>query len=133
MPTKFRDLEKLLKAEGYRFDHATGSHSTYVHPTEAKLVVPFSWWQYGDCAGYTEVDPEAGGAQIMASYTATVERAGDGSWTAALFSEDAIVLGAGATKEEALESLRQGILGALAPGETLPESAIELVNIEVGV
>jgi predicted RNase H-like HicB family nuclease len=54
----------------------------------------------------------------MAKYTATVEQAGDGSWTAAIISEHTI-LGAGSTKEEALENLREGILGEIAHGQTL--------------
>jgi predicted RNA binding protein YcfA (HicA-like mRNA interferase family) len=41
MPTKFRDLVKLLKDDGWEFDHATGSHYTYKHLTKGRLTVPF--------------------------------------------------------------------------------------------
>ena len=45
----------------------------------------------------------------MAKFTATVEQAGDGNWTAALIG-DHMILGAGATKEEAIENLREGLI-----------------------
>ncbi len=71
----------------------------------------------------------------MAKFTATVERAADGSWTAALFGEKDIVLGTGATKDEALDDLRAGIAGLMNylkdKGQSLPETSIELVSIEV--
>jgi predicted RNA binding protein YcfA (HicA-like mRNA interferase family) len=41
MPTKFRDLEKMLRTAGFTFDHAVGSHYTYEHPTKGKITVPF--------------------------------------------------------------------------------------------
>jgi predicted RNA binding protein YcfA (HicA-like mRNA interferase family) len=41
MPTKFRELEKMLKANGWRLDHATGSHYIYAHPTNGSLSVTF--------------------------------------------------------------------------------------------
>ena len=44
----------------------------------------------------------------MASYKVTVEQAGDGTWTSAIIGED-IVLGTGATKDEAVESLCSGL------------------------
>jgi hypothetical protein len=47
----------------------------------------------------------------MAKFIATVEQAGDGSWTAALFGEKDTVLGTGATKEDALVDLRGGWRG----------------------
>jgi predicted RNA binding protein YcfA (HicA-like mRNA interferase family) len=37
MPTKFLDLVKLLKADGWEFDHASGSHYTYKHPARVDL------------------------------------------------------------------------------------------------
>jgi predicted RNase H-like HicB family nuclease len=71
----------------------------------------------------------------MAKFTATVEQAGDGDWTAALFGEKNIVLGTGATKEEALEDLRRGLEGLIehlkGQGESLQPSSIEIVSIEV--
>jgi predicted RNase H-like HicB family nuclease len=66
----------------------------------------------------------------VAKFTATVEQAEDGNWTAAIIGEHTI-LGAGATKDEALENLRQGIIGELAYGELLPQSSVELISIEV--
>jgi predicted RNase H-like HicB family nuclease len=70
----------------------------------------------------------------MVKLTAMVEQAGDGSWTAAVVGEHS-VLGTGATKDEALADLRRGVAGLIeylkAQGEALPQSAIELVNIEV--
>jgi predicted RNA binding protein YcfA (HicA-like mRNA interferase family) len=41
MPTKFRDLVKMLKADSWEYDHASGSHYTYKHPTKGTLTVPF--------------------------------------------------------------------------------------------
>ena len=50
----------------------------------------------------------------MAKFTATVEQAGDGTWTASLFGEKDVVLGTGATKDEALDDLRAGRLSGAA-------------------
>jgi predicted RNA binding protein YcfA (HicA-like mRNA interferase family) len=41
VPTKFRDLAKMLKADGWEFDRATGSHYVYKHPTKGTVTVPF--------------------------------------------------------------------------------------------
>ena len=41
MPMKFRELAKLLKDDGWKFDHATGSHYIYTHPTKGTVTVPF--------------------------------------------------------------------------------------------
>lgn len=71
----------------------------------------------------------------MAKFTATVEQAGDGTWTAALFGEKDMVLGTGDTREEAIEDLRKGLTGLIeyrkGKGEPLPYSSIELISIEV--
>jgi predicted RNase H-like HicB family nuclease len=70
----------------------------------------------------------------MVRLTATVERAGDGTWTAAVIGEHT-VLGTGVTREDALNDLRSGIsalIGYLkSEGQPLPQSSIELVSIEV--
>jgi predicted RNase H-like HicB family nuclease len=70
----------------------------------------------------------------MARFTATVEQAGDGSWTAAIVGEN-IVLGVGDTREEALDDLRKGLailVGQLKrEGRPIPDSTIEVVSIEV--
>ncbi len=71
----------------------------------------------------------------MAKFTAMVEQARDGSWTAAIIGEHTI-LGTGATKDEAIADLRRGVAGLVEylklKGEPpLPEYAIELVSIEV--
>jgi predicted RNase H-like HicB family nuclease len=75
------------------------------------------------------------GVNVMAKFTATVEQAGDGNWTAALFGEKDIVLGIAATKEEALEDLRRGLVGLIehlkGQGKSLQPSPIEIVTIEV--
>lgn len=67
-------------------------------------------------------------------FAATLEQAGDGSWTAAIIGEE-IVLGSGDTREAALNNLREGVEGLLeylkSKGQTLPQSSIEIVNIEV--
>jgi predicted RNase H-like HicB family nuclease len=72
----------------------------------------------------------------MAKFTATVEQAGDGTWSAAIIGEHTI-LGAGVTRETALEKLREGLVGEIAylksKGEPLPQSSIELVSIEVAL
>jgi predicted RNA binding protein YcfA (HicA-like mRNA interferase family) len=31
----------MLKADGWEYDHATGSHYTYKHPTKGKVTVPY--------------------------------------------------------------------------------------------
>lgn len=71
----------------------------------------------------------------MAKFFATVEQAEDGSWTAAILGEKDLVLGDGATKDEALEDLRNGLAGLIeylkARGEPLPQSSIEIVTVEV--
>ena len=41
MPIKFRELAKLLSANGFEFDHATGSHYIYKHPAKGTITVPF--------------------------------------------------------------------------------------------
>lgn len=61
----------------------------------------------------------------MAKFTATVEQAGDGSWTAlAVIGENNSVLGTGDTRGEALEDLRKGIATLIEylqeKGEPLP-------------
>ena len=72
----------------------------------------------------------------MAKFTATVEQAGDGTWTAAIIGEHTI-LGAGASREAALENLREGLVGEIAylksKGDPMPQSSIELVSIEVAL
>jgi predicted RNase H-like HicB family nuclease len=70
----------------------------------------------------------------MVRLTATLERAGDGTWTAAVIGEHT-VLGTGVTREDALNDLRSGISALIdylkSEGQPLPQSSIELVNIEV--
>ena len=41
MPTKFKDLVKLLKEDGWRLSHTTGSHYIYEHPAKGRVTVPF--------------------------------------------------------------------------------------------
>lgn len=41
MPTKFRDLEKMLKAEGWSLSRTAGSHYVYSHPTKGTVTVPY--------------------------------------------------------------------------------------------
>lgn len=41
MPTKFRDLVILLKEDGWRLGHTTGSHRIYEHPAKGRVTVPF--------------------------------------------------------------------------------------------
>ena len=41
MPTKFRDLAKLLKLDGWELVRATGSHYIYRHPAKGSLTVPY--------------------------------------------------------------------------------------------
>lgn len=47
----------------------------------------------------------------MAKRTAMVEQAWDGTWTAMIIADDALVLGTGHTRREAVTDLRQGIDG----------------------
>jgi predicted RNase H-like HicB family nuclease len=71
----------------------------------------------------------------MAKFTATIEQAGDGSWTAALFGNKDIVLGTGDTRDEALDDLRKGLVALIGylkeKGESLLQSSVEVVSIEV--
>jgi predicted RNase H-like HicB family nuclease len=64
--------------------------------------------------------------RIINGFAATVEQAGDGSWTAAIVGKNT-VLGEGDTQEEALEDLRRGIEGLIEylreKGEPLPQPA----------
>lgn len=41
MPTKFRDLEKMLRADGWMLDRASGSHYIYRHLEKGAVTVPF--------------------------------------------------------------------------------------------
>ena len=65
---------------------------------------------------------------MIAKFTAMVEQAGDGTWTAAIVGEHS-VLGTGASREEALEDLRKGVTGLAEylkrKGEAIPKSSIE--------
>ena len=39
---KFREIEKLLLADGWTFKNAKGSHYQYIHPTKlGKVTVPY--------------------------------------------------------------------------------------------
>ena len=40
-PVKFRELAKMLKDADFVYDHATGSHYTYKHPTKGSVSVPY--------------------------------------------------------------------------------------------
>jgi predicted RNase H-like HicB family nuclease len=70
----------------------------------------------------------------VAKFTAMVEQANDGSWSACVLGEHT-VLGQGDTKEEALADLRSGIAGLLEylkeTGQPLPAVSTEIVSIEV--
>ena len=35
------NLDKMLRAAGWQFDHAAGSHYIYKHPTKGTLTVPY--------------------------------------------------------------------------------------------
>ena len=38
----FREIEKIILADGWRFKKAKGSHYSYVHPTKpGKITIPF--------------------------------------------------------------------------------------------
>ena len=41
MPTKFRELEKMLRAAGWTPVRATGSHYIFRHPVKGTVTVPF--------------------------------------------------------------------------------------------
>jgi predicted RNA binding protein YcfA (HicA-like mRNA interferase family) len=41
MPTKFRDLEKMLRADGWTRVRTSGSHCIYKHPTKLPVTVPY--------------------------------------------------------------------------------------------
>lgn len=73
----------------------------------------------------------------MAKYAATIEQAGDGSWTAAFLDGENSVVGSGATRDEALEDLRSGLTGLIeylkANGRPLPTPSAEIVTIELAV
>ena len=70
----------------------------------------------------------------MAKFAAMVEQASDGSWSACVVGEHT-VLGTGATREEAIEDLRRGIIGLIEylkeTGQSVPVMTTEVVSIEV--
>lgn len=38
---RFREIEKIVLADGWRFKTATGSHYSYVHPSKpGKITIP---------------------------------------------------------------------------------------------
>lgn len=41
MPTKFREMAKMLKEDGWELVRVTGSHYRYEHPTKGAITVPF--------------------------------------------------------------------------------------------
>ena len=41
MPTKFRDLERMLRAGGWTQVRASGSHYIFKHPTKGTVTVPY--------------------------------------------------------------------------------------------
>lgn len=42
MPIKPKDMEKLIKADGWKFKLQTGSHRHYIHPLkQGKVTIPF--------------------------------------------------------------------------------------------
>jgi predicted RNase H-like HicB family nuclease len=71
---------------------------------------------------------------MMANFTAMVERADDGSWSACTIGEHT-VLGQGDSKDAALADLRTGLEGLIEylkeTGQSIPVSSAELVNVEV--
>jgi predicted RNase H-like HicB family nuclease len=71
----------------------------------------------------------------MIRLTATVEGSDDGTFTAVAAIGEHTIIGDGHTRDEALNSLRSGISGLIdylkSEGRPLPQSSIELVNIEV--
>jgi predicted RNase H-like HicB family nuclease len=70
----------------------------------------------------------------VAKFTAIVEQAQDGSWSACVVGEHT-VLGQGDTKEQAIDDLRNGIAGLIEylkeTGQPVPSVSVELVSIEV--
>ena len=42
MPCNPREMEKIIRADGWVFKEQNGSHRQYVHPTkEGKVTIPF--------------------------------------------------------------------------------------------
>jgi predicted RNase H-like HicB family nuclease len=75
---------------------------------------------------------------MIARFTATVRKADEGDWVAlADIGDKHSVFGSGETREAAIENLREGIAGEIeylkSKGESLPQSSVEVVNIEVAV
>ena len=39
---KFREIEAIIKKDGWRYSYTTGSHYYYIHPTKpGKVSIPF--------------------------------------------------------------------------------------------
>ena len=39
---KFREIEKLIKEDGWEYSYSTGSHYYYIHPTKpGKITIPY--------------------------------------------------------------------------------------------
>ncbi len=69
------------------------------------------------------------------THTAFVEQGEDGGWGAHVHLGDALIVGLGDTKEEAMADLRRGIEGLIEDlkdrGLPVPDSYRRLVSIEV--
>lgn len=42
MPKTPREMERIIKADGWTYKNSTGSHRHYIHPTKrGKVTIPF--------------------------------------------------------------------------------------------
>ncbi len=42
MPIRPKDMERIIKKDGWRFKNQVGSHKHYIHPTKpGKVTIPF--------------------------------------------------------------------------------------------
>lgn len=69
----------------------------------------------------------------MAIFTATVERAADGSWTASAHIGDHLVLGDGDTQASAIASLGDGLRAWIEYMKEKGASLPKMITIEVAV
>jgi predicted RNA binding protein YcfA (HicA-like mRNA interferase family) len=42
---KFREIEAIIKKDGWQYAYAAGSHYYYIYPTKpGKVLIPFHHW-----------------------------------------------------------------------------------------
>ncbi len=132
---KYRDLLKMIEADGWYWQRTNGSHRIYQHPVKpGSFPVPVHSLGKDVPPGLKQAILKTSGVEIMAKYTAILKQAEDGSWSAYTLTPT-VAIGVGDTKESALEDLKSGMSLWLdhmkATGEAVQAPNMEVVSIEV--